>query len=171
MVPTRTWIHGWLLLLPAFAVKQFAGSGFPGVSILGEVISNPSNLVHQLIYVGLIFFFAYFWVALSFNPKQIADGLKDQSVFVPGYRPGRATEAYLEAVMSRLTFVGAMFLSLLAVFPQFCVSVFGFEPSVAAFCGGTGMLIVVSVVLDSVRRVDSVLISRGFKCVLADDVD
>ena len=126
-----------VLLLPAFAIKQFSGSGFPGVSIFGEVVSNPNSLAHQLIYVGLIFFFAYFWVALSFNPKQIADGLKDQSVFVPGYRPGRATEAYLEAVMSRLTFVGAIFLSVLAVFPQVCISVFGFAPSVAGFCGDT----------------------------------
>lgn len=160
-----------VLLLPAFALKQFATSGISGVAVLSDVASNPSNLLHQVLYVGLIFFFCYFWVALSFNPKQIADGLKDQSVFVPGYRPGRATEAYLESVMSRLTFVGGGFLSLLALLPQICVATFGFSPNVASFCGGTGMLIVVSVVLDSVRRVDSLLLARGFRCVLAESVD
>lgn len=157
-----------VLLLPAFVFRQASGFGYSILSLLSEVVSNPSNLVHQLLYIGFIFFFSYFWVALSFNPKQIADGMRDQSVFIPGYRPGRATEVYLESVMARLTFVGGAFLSLLAIMPQMCMSLFGFSNSAASVCGGTGMLIVVSVVLDGVRRIDSVLMARGAKCVLAD---
>ena len=160
-----------VLLLPAFAIKYFTSGGGRWAAILLDMFSNPTSVCYSVIYVGLIFFFCYFWVAVSFNPKQIADGLKDQCVFVPGYRPGRATEIYLESVMGRLTFVGGLFLSLLAVFPQICGSVFGLSPGVASFCGGTGMLIVVSVVLDMVRRVDSFLIARGGRCILADDSD
>lgn len=123
--------------------------------------------IYTIFYIGLIYFFCYFWTAITFNPKDMADNLKDYGSFIPGYRPGRRTAEYLEKVMLRITFVGAAFLSLVAVIPSIVQGALAqtgtsVEPVITSFLGGTGLLIVVSVCLDLVQKIDSHLIMRNY---------
>ena len=118
--------------------------------------------VYTLFYIILIYFFCYFWTAITFNPKDMAENLKDHGSFIPGYRPGRRTADYLEKVMLRITYVGAAFLSLVAVIPTLVSDALLIDYSVAAFLGGTGLLIVISVCLDLVQKIDSHLIMRNY---------
>jgi preprotein translocase subunit SecY len=118
--------------------------------------------VYNLFYIVLIYFFCYFWTAITFNPKDMAENLKDYGSFIPGYRPGRRTADYLEKVMLRITYVGAAFLSIVAVIPTVVQSQFQVDFTIAAFLGGTGLLIVISVALDLVQKIDSHLIMRNY---------
>ncbi len=118
--------------------------------------------VYTLFYIVLIYFFCYFWTAITFNPKDMAENLKDYGSFIPGYRPGRRTADYLEKVMLRITYVGAAFLSLVAVIPSLVSSGLGVNYTVASFLGGTGLLIIISVCLDLVQKIDSHLIMRNY---------
>jgi preprotein translocase subunit SecY len=120
--------------------------------------------------VILIYFFCYFWTAITFNPKDMAENLKDYGSFIPGYRPGARTAAYLEAVMVRITYVGAAFLSLVAIIPTLVSTWLGVDFLVASFYGGTGLLIVVSVVLDLVNKIDSHLVMRNYSGLLESDL-
>ena len=129
--------------------------------ILSSAFGGGRGFVYSMCYVGLIYFFCYFWTAITFNPQQISDNLKDHGSFIPGYRPGARTSNYLEQVMVRITYVGAGFLSLVAVIPTLISSALGVSPLVASFYGGTGLLIVVSVALDLVQKIDSHLITRN----------
>ena len=124
---------------------------------------DPSGrgFVYNLCYIGLIYFFCYFWTAITFNPKDMADNLKDYGSFVPGYRPGQRTADYLEAVMIRITYVGAAFLAIVAVIPIIVATGMQINWMVASFYGGTGLLIVVSVALDLVQKIDSHLVMRN----------
>ena len=123
--------------------------------------------VYTLFYVILIYFFCYFWTAITFNPKDMADNLKDYGSFIPGYRPGRRTADYLEKVMLRITYVGAAFLALVAVIPSLVSGQFNVDFAVASFLGGTGLLIVVSVCLDLVQKIDSHLIMRNYSGLMS----
>jgi preprotein translocase subunit SecY len=118
--------------------------------------------VYTLFYVILIYFFCYFWTAITFNPKDMSENLKDLGSFIPGYRPGRRTADYLEKVMLRITYVGAAFLSLVAVIPSIVSGALGVDFTIASFLGGTGLLIVISVCLDLVQKIDSHLIMRNY---------
>lgn len=118
------------------------------------------------VYYGLtglmIFFFSYFWVATMFQPNQIADDLKKNGGYIPGVRPGRATAEFLDRTMSRLTFAGAIFLTVIAVLPPILTSLMGVPPLAAQFFGGTGLLIMVGVLLDVMRQVETHLIQRHY---------
>ncbi|HUQ72483.1 MAG TPA: preprotein translocase subunit SecY, partial [Planctomycetaceae bacterium] len=113
-----------------------------------------------------IYFFCYFWTAITLNPKDMADNLKDYGSFIPGYRPGTRTAEYLERVMVRITYVGAAFLSLVAIIPTVVASSLGIDYLVASFYGGTGLLICVSVALDLVQKIDSHLVMRNYPGLL-----
>ncbi|MFM9965638.1 MAG: preprotein translocase subunit SecY [Planctomycetaceae bacterium] len=139
----------YLQLIEIWSVPQF----------LQELFALPA--VYYLSYAGLIFFFSYFWAAVTFNPKEIAQNLKDYGSFVPGYRPGERTAKYLEQVIVRVTFVGAAFLSILAISPSMVGKVINVNPLIAGFYGGTGLLIVVSVSIDLIQRIDSHLLVRN----------
>ncbi|MBI1312593.1 preprotein translocase subunit SecY [bacterium] len=134
--------------------------------ILHQAFGGSRGYVYSMAYIGLIYFFCYFWTAITFNPKEIAANLKDHGSFIPGYRPGVRTANYLESVMVRITYVGAAFLSLIAVIPTLIASAMGVNPLVASFYGGTGLLIVVSVALDLVQKIDSHLITRNYAGLL-----
>lgn len=160
-----------LLMFP-FLVFQWLDGRFPGVRILSELSSafgGGRGFVYSMCYVGLIYFFCYFWTAITFNPQQISDNLKDHGSFIPGYRPGARTSNYLEQVMVRITYVGAGFLSLIAIIPTLISTALGVNPLVASFYGGTGLLIVVSVALDLVQKIDSHLITRNYPGLLESD--
>ncbi len=110
----------------------------------------------------LIYFFAYFWITVQFNPEDMSKQLRDHGSFIPGLRPGPRTAEYLETVMERITFVGAAFLAVIAVLPMVVNKSLRIDYSVTQFLGGTGLLIVVSVALDFVQRVEANLLMRNY---------
>ncbi len=118
--------------------------------------------VYLLVYAGMIMFFSYFWVATQFNPLRIADDLKKNSSYVPGIRPGRPTAEYLDMTMTKVTFFGALFLTVIAVIPDVLGAKFGVPWLVASFMGGTSLLIIVAVILDTMRQVESHLVMRHY---------
>ena len=140
------------------SVSRFFAGSFQNA----ELAFQSHGYIYTLFYIILIYFFCYFWTAITFNPKDMSENLKDYGSFIPGYRPGRRTADYLEKVMLRITFVGAAFLSLVAVIPSVVQNWFRVDFMVASFIGGTGLLIVVSVCLDLVQKIDSHLIMRNY---------
>ena len=162
-----------LLMFPYFLFhglsQYFPTSAF--WAMLDEAFQPMSRgFVYTMSYVVLIYFFCYFWTAITFNPKDMAENLKDYGSFIPGYRPGARTAAYLEQVMVRITYVGAAFLSLVAIIPTLVSTWLGVDFLVASFYGGTGLLIVVSVVLDLVNKIDSHLVMRNYSGLLESDL-
>ena len=160
-----------LLIFPNFILQQLANV-FPDSTFLvgmSSVFSPGSGFVYNLCYVVLIYFFCYFWTAITFNPKDMADNLKDYGSFIPGYRPGGRTAQYLEQIMVRITYVGAAFLALVAIIPTLISRYLGVDFNIASFFGGTGLLIVVSVGLDLVQKIDSHLVMRNYSGMLEGD--
>ncbi|MHC4881137.1 MAG: preprotein translocase subunit SecY [Planctomycetota bacterium] len=124
---------------------------------------GPTAFTYSVVFVVMIFLFAYFWTTVQFQPKDMAKNLRDRGSFIPGLRPGHRTAEYLETVMIRITFFGAAFLSIIAVVPSLVTQLLGVPFSVASFLGGTGLLIVVSVSLDLVQRIEANLIMRNYE--------
>jgi preprotein translocase subunit SecY len=120
------------------------------------------SYTYSLCYVGLIFFFAYFWTTVQFRPKDMANQLRDHGSFIPGLRPGKRTADYLERVMERITYCGAAFLAAIAVIPSVVSNYLDIPFRISAFLGGTGLLIVVSVTLDLVQRIEANLVMRNY---------
>ena len=153
-----------LLMFPYF-VFSYLAQQFPGNTALATLNNafggGGRGLIYNLCYVGLIYFFCYFWTAITFNPRDISDNLKDYGSFIPGYRPGIRTSTYLESVMARITYVGAAFLAVVAVIPTLIATAMDIPFLIASFYGGTGLLIVVSVALDLVQKIDSHLVMRN----------
>lgn len=159
-----------LLLFPYFLFSQLYRL-LPDVYIL-QLLNQAfaeHGYIYNMVYIFLIYFFCYFWTTITFNPKDIAENLKDYGSFIPGYRPGARTAAYLEQVMTRITYVGAAFLALVAVIPTVVANLMEIPPLVASFYGGTGLLIVVSVCLDLVQKIDSHLVMRNYPGLLDAD--
>jgi len=122
-----------------------------------------NGYIYILIYVGMIYFFSYFWTTVQFNPEETATNLRDHGSFIPGLRPGPRTAEYLETVMERITYVGAGFLCVIAVIPMIISRMFGIDFMVTQFLGGTGLLITVSVMLDFVQRIEAQLMMRNYQ--------
>jgi preprotein translocase subunit SecY len=133
---------------------------------LYESFTRGQSYLYNVVYIALIYFFCYFWTAITFNPKEMADNLKNFGAFIPGYRPGKRTADYLERVMERITYVGAGFLALVAVIPTVVAGFLGIPYQAASFYGGTGLLIAVSVVFDLVQKIDSHLVMRNYSGLL-----
>jgi preprotein translocase subunit SecY len=137
-----------------------------GLNELQSMFSRGTSFIYNLAYIALIYFFSYFWMAITFNPKEIAENLKDFGTFIPGYRPGRRTAEYLEKVMIRITYVGAGFLAIVAIVPTVISGLLEVSPNVASFYGGTGLLIAVSVAFDLIQKIDSHLVMRDYRGLL-----
>ncbi|MCU0727009.1 MAG: preprotein translocase subunit SecY [Planctomycetes bacterium] len=118
---------------------------------------------YSMLYIGLIFFFSFFWTALMFNPAEMSKNMKEYGAFVPGIRPGRRTADFLEKVMIRVTVAGAAFLAAIALFPQLLSSIMDLTGMMTSFLGGTSILIVVSVALDLVDKLNSHLVMRDYE--------
>ncbi len=118
--------------------------------------------VYYAIYTTLILFFSYFWVSVMFKPIQIADDLKKYGGYIPGVRPGEPTAQFLDFVMTRLTLAGAIFLTIIAVIPDILLNQLNVPPRIAYFFGGTGMLITVGVILDTMRQIETFLLQRHY---------
>ncbi|MHC4185666.1 MAG: preprotein translocase subunit SecY [Planctomycetota bacterium] len=118
---------------------------------------------YNVLYMLLIFVFAYFWTTVQFQPREMAKNLRDSGSFIPGLRPGRRTADYLETVMTRITYFGAAFLAIIAIVPTVINVLLGIDWRVAMFLGGTGLLIVVSVSLDLVQKIEANLLMRSYE--------
>ena len=123
---------------------------------------HPGGFLYIVCYVLMIYFFSYFWITVQFNPEEMSKNLKEHGSFIPGLRPGPRTAEYLETVMNRITFVGAAFLAIVAVLPTVVNQSMNIDYSVTQFLGGTGLLIVVSVTMDFLQRVEANLLMRNY---------
>jgi preprotein translocase subunit SecY len=161
-----------LLMIPGMLFGVLAsrfetgGTLFKGFHMFGAALTDGTSYFYNLLYVAMIFFFCYFWTAITFNPKEMSDNLRDSGTFIPGYRPGRRTTDYLEKVMVRITYVGAAFLAIVAIVPTIVYGSLGVPYSIAGFYGGTGLLIAVSVAFDLVQKIDSHLVMRNYRGLL-----
>ncbi len=148
-----------ILLFPATIVNMV----FPASKAANEFAHFLSDGWFHYFFIALmIFFFSYFWVAMQFQPSQIAEDLKKYGGYIPGVRPGKPTADFLDHTMSRLTFAGAIFLAIIAVLPQLMSKQMNVPWITASFFGGTSLLIMVGVVLDTMRQVETHLIQRHY---------
>jgi preprotein translocase subunit SecY len=161
-----------LLYIPMFLFgwvsEATAGTWASPVTFEMSEVFKYDNVIHLLIYVALIFVFCYFWTAIQFQPKEMSEHLRDWGSFIPGMRPGRRTAEYLERVMNRITYVGSAFLSIVAIVPITISMLTGVSMLMTGFLGGTGLLIIVSVALDIVQRIESHLIMRHYEGFLVE---
>ena len=151
------------MMFPPIVAEQIARF-FPGstvwMTITGALRSGAYT--YNVLYMLLIFLFAYFWVTVQFQPREMAKNLRDSGSFIPGLRPGRRTAEYLETVMTRITYFGAAFLAGIAVVPQVLSYALDIPWTITTFIGGTGLLIVVSVSLDLVQKIEANLLMRSY---------
>ena len=153
------------MMFPPIIIQQLSKIPSLANSTVLEIIKEAlafRSFTYNFLYMLLIFLFAYFWVTVQFQPKEMAKNLRDSGSFIPGLRPGRRTADYLETVMTRITYFGASFLAIIAVVPSLIIILLGVESSVANFLGGTGLLIVVSVSLDLVQKIEANLLMRSY---------
>ena len=120
---------------------------------------SPGTVGHELIYVGFIFFFCYFYTAVTFNPMDVADNMRKYGGYIPGIRPGKKTAEFIDRVLTRITFVGAIYVSLVCVLPAFLIAWF----NVPFYFGGTAILIVVGVALDTVGQIEAHMLMRHYE--------
>ncbi len=175
-LPLRVNHGGVLPIIFAVSLMMFPGMIFDGIasrwdnSVISFLANDFGNhlYLYNLMYVILIYFFAYFWTTVQFQPKEMAKNLRDYGSFIPGLRPGRRTADYLEQVMERITYVGAAFLCVIAVLPTVIAQGLEIPFAISAFLGGTGLLIVISVALDLVNRIEANLIMRNYEGFLGE---
>lgn len=148
-----------ILLFPSTIINM-AFRNAPWAERLSHLLTV--GWLHYVLFGAMIFFFSYFWVATQFQPVQIADDLKKYGGFIPGVRPGKPTADFLDYTMARLTFAGAIFLTTIAVLPQLLAQWLQVPYMTAQFFGGTGVLIIVGVVLDTMRQVETHLLQRHY---------
>lgn len=144
-----------LLLFPA-TVGQFSGNEY--VRHIADLFT-PNGILYNILYVGLMVFFCYFYTAIIFDPKEMAENLKKAAGFIPGISPGKKTEEYIDTVLSRLTFSGAIYISLVCLMPMLLISKF----NVPFYFGGTSLLILVGVAMDFMNQVESHMISSQYQ--------
>jgi preprotein translocase subunit SecY len=141
-----------LLIIPQQALHQF---GFTAL--------DRGSFLYASLYVTGIVFFSFFWVGMMFNPKEMADQIKEYGAFIPGIRPGRRTQEYLDEAIQRITLAGAFFLAVVALVPDMLVGVMRLPLIASSFVGGTSILITVSVAMDLANRINSYLVMRNYR--------
>jgi preprotein translocase subunit SecY len=147
-----------ILLIPA-TISGFSAGGEPGVlSSIGAALAHGTPL-YMLSYAGMIVFFAYFYTAVVFNPEETADNLKKHGGFVPGIRPGTATASHFDTILTRLTTIGAVYLCIVCLLPEVLIAQYG----VPFYFGGTSVMIIVSVTMDTVTQVQSHLLAHQYE--------
>jgi preprotein translocase subunit SecY len=151
-----------LMLFPGILLGKLADwTNNPFVGFLNSQFAR-GQFFYIVTEAAMIYFFAYFWTTVQFQPKEMANQLRDYGSFIPGLRPGKRTSDYLEKVMMRITYVGAAFLCAIAIIPTAVNLWLGIPFQITAFLGGTGLLIVVSVALDLVQRIEANLLMRNY---------
>ena len=151
-----------IILFPASLGSWFGQS--EGMGWLRDISTtlSPGQPIYTLVYAGMIIFFCFFYTALVFNPKEIADNLKKSGAFVPGVRPGVQTAGYIDKVVSRLTLAGAAYLTVVCLIPEFMIV----KWSVPFYFGGTSLLIIVVVMMDMMSQIQSYLMSRQYESLM-----
>ena len=143
-------------------------SFFPDIEFMQQLAvafspgGTAQSLPYWILYSLMIIFFAYFYTAIVFNPVDLADNMKRQGGFIPGVRPGKRTSDYIDRILTRITLPGSIFLAGIAVFPFFVVESLNIHPGLTDFFGGTGLLIIVGVALDTLQQVESHLLMRHY---------
>jgi preprotein translocase subunit SecY len=152
-----------ILMFPAMILQQL-GSRYNVKFLIefGALFQERGHPTYLIMYGGMILFFSYFWVATQFNELQIADDMKKSGGYIPGVRPGTATSDFLHRAMTRITLAGAIFLTIIAVIPIILASAMKIPYQVAQFFGGTSLLIIVGVMLDTMRQMESHLLMRHY---------
>jgi preprotein translocase subunit SecY len=152
-----------LLMFPSQIIGMLGGSEYGWVNKLQYWLS-PGQIPYMILYAGLIIFFCFFYTSIRFNPVDIADNLKKYGGFIPGIRPGQNTTEYLTYVLNRITLSGSIFLALIAIIPDFIIRIWPeqVDPSMAYLFGGTSLLIIVGVALDTLKQIESQLLMRHY---------
>jgi len=152
-----------ILMFPSMILK-FLGRTYTHLKVFDELANElqRGSLLYLTLYGGMILFFSYFWVATQFNELQISDDMKKSGGYIPGVRPGQATSNYLHRTMSRITLAGAIFLTVIAIIPIILGNWMSIPQSVSNFFGGTSLLIIVGVMLDTMRQMESHLLMRHY---------
>jgi preprotein translocase subunit SecY len=162
-LPLKINMSGVIPPIFASSIMMFPAtiSSFITVPWIQNIVSalRPGNVVYELCYVGLIFFFCYFYTAVTFNPVDVADNMKKQGGYIPGIRPGKRTADYIDKVLSRITLGGALYVSAVCVLPSILITHF----NVPFYFGGTALLIVVGVAIDTVAQMESHMLSRHYE--------
>lgn len=148
-----------LLLFPGTLGTFLGNDNFFGA--IGRSLS-PGSIPYLILFVLLIIFFTYFWTATQFRPDQIASDMKRSGAFIPGIRQGKPTQQYLESTMNKITFIGAITLAFLACLPEIVRKVLNIHPTISYFFGGTALLILVGVVLDTFKQIESHLLMKRY---------
>jgi len=149
-----------ILLVPAFMIQILPLGSAPWAVELADSLTVGS--LHYIIYIMMIFFFSYFWVSFMFNPLQISEDVKRNGGFIPGIRPGAPTADFLDYTMTRLTLAGAVFLAVLAILPMAAQSLAHVPVLTSQFFGGTSLLIMIGVMLDTMRQMETYLLQRHY---------
>ena len=147
-----------IIMFPATIASFLNVKEFPWLQIVVTFLS-PGHVVYNLIYVVFIVFFCYFYTAVHFNPVDVADNMKKYGGFVPGIRPGKNTAEYIDRVLTRVTFAGAIYVSAVCVLPQILI----YELNMPFYFGGTGLLIVVGVAMDTSNQIESHMLTRHYE--------
>lgn len=170
-IPLRVDTAGVIAIIFAQSIILFPATlasfiPHPGFQRLAESLVR-GHLLYTLFYAGLIIFFCYFYTAIVFNPIELSENMKKYGGFIPGIRPGSPTAEFLNFVMTRITLVGALFVAFIAIFPDFIMAWLKIPYLVASFFGGTGILIVVGVMLDTIRQLESHLLMHHYEGFLS----
>jgi preprotein translocase subunit SecY len=145
-----------LLMFP-LTIGQFTDS--PAIQGFIDTYLDPSRIIYQLIYIGLIIFFCYFYTAIMIDPKDVAENIKKSGAYIPGIRPGKKTAEHIDKILTRITMIGALYMSAVCVLPTMLAIRYG----VPFFFGGTALLIVVGVGLDTIGQIEAHLVSRQYE--------
>ncbi len=166
-IPLRVNTAGVMPIIFAQSLMFIPGtiaSFFPDSALFNSIshMFDYTSWFYSIIYFFMIVFFTYFYTAIIFNPQEIADNMKKQGGFIPGIRPGNHTSEYIEAILTRITLPGSLFLGIIAVLPTFMTKFFGLDHFFASFFGGTSLLIMVGVALDTLQQIESHLLMRHY---------
>lgn len=148
-----------LMFIPNTILSFFPES--PTITYIAGLFSYDS-FFYAAVYGLMVVFFTYFYTAIVFSPKEIADNMKRQGGFIPGVRPGKPTAEYIENILTRITLPGSIFLAIVAILPTFITNIFGITTTFAQFFGGTSLLIIVGVALDTLQQIESHLLMRHY---------
>jgi preprotein translocase subunit SecY len=144
-----------IIMFPA-TIGSFVN--IPWIKNIAETM-RPGNAIYELLFVGFIFFFCYFYTAVTFNPVDVAENMKKHGGYIPGIRPGKRTADYIDKVLTRITLGGAIYVSAVCVLPSILITRF----NVPFYFGGTALLIVVGVAIDTVAQIESHMLSRHYE--------
>lgn len=148
-----------IMFIPGTLASFMPESGF--AQVVGTNLGNPNSLSYNLLFAFMIIAFTYFYTAITVNPNQMADDMKRNGGFIPGVKPGKKTSEFIDAVISRITLPGSVFLAIVAILPSIAV-IMGINSQFANFYGGTSLLIMVGVVLDTLQQIESHLLMRQY---------